>query len=180
MGFAPVMRRLLGFVVFVLLVVAAVPAWAGGSWLRFDREAYAPGEIAQAEARPGHGQLGWVDDGPFYAYLTDSLAVPAEEGIPLGELLLDEETVNSVRVTIEFVVPDVPPGEYAVVYCNNPCTEGLGDLIGGVLNVVPSATLPNTGVEQWPLVSAGMLILLGAAALYLSRARGERAQSPNR
>lgn len=78
--------------------------------------------LGRRSARPR--QLGWVDDGPFHAYLADSLEVPAHEGISLGELVLDEETANSVRVTIEFVVPEVPPGEYAAVYCNEPCTKG--------------------------------------------------------
>lgn len=163
-------RRFLGLVVVLLLAVGAGPAWAGGTWLQFDQEAYAPGETARAKARSGPGQLGWVDDGPFYAYLTDSHASQPQDGIPLGVLVLDEETTSSVRVTIEFDVPDVPPGEYAVVYCNAPCTEGLGDLIGGTLTVVAAETLPFTGMQQWLPMAAGTLILVGAWVLYLSRA----------
>lgn len=90
-----------------------------------------------------HGQSGWVEDGPFYAYLSGAaFGTTVSEGrggwatdVLLGELEISERSHNA-RVAIDFTLPDgMPPGEYTVGVCNDPCTTGLGDLIGGSLYV---------------------------------------------
>lgn len=173
-------RRLLGPLVLFVLLIPAAPARAGGTWLEFDRDAYAPGETARAQALVGHGQLGWVHDGPFYAYLAESHQVPSEVGIPLGNLVLEEQSPTTVLVTLEFRVPDVAAGEYAVIYCNDPCTEGLGDLIGGSLTVVASGTLPETGLSGTALLALGWtLVVLGGLAVRWTGSRGRARQNPN-
>lgn len=149
----------------------AAPAWAGGTWLELDKDSYQPGERAIATADVSQGTLGWVDDGPFYAYLDKANSVPATSGLPLGQLQLDPLTDNNVRVTLDFQVPDVAPGVYAIVYCNDPCTNGLGDLIGGEITVTASI-LPSTGLTAAPAAAvATALMMVGAWALAVSKDR---------
>jgi hypothetical protein len=53
----------------------------------------------------------------------------------LGELTI-EASGNWADVSVEFTLPDdVPPGEYWVNACNDPCEKGFGDLIGSILYV---------------------------------------------
>lgn len=160
----------------VIVVAFAAPAWAGGTWLELDKDSYQPGERAVATAVVSQGALGWVDDGPFYAYLDEANSVPAIIGVPLGQLQLDSPTDMNVFVTLDFQVPDVAPGVYAIVYCNDPCTEGLGDLIGGQITVTAS-TLPSTGLAAAPAAAvAGMLAMVGLWALAVSKDRSARDQ----
>lgn len=155
----------------VIVVAFASPAWAGGTWLELDKDGYQPGERAIATADVSHGSLGWVDDGPFYAYLDEANSVPATSDVSLGQLQLDSRTDTDVFVTLDFQVPDVAPGVYAIVYCNDPCTEGLGSLIGGQITVTAS-TLPSTGLNAAPAaVVAGMLTMVGLWALAVSKDR---------
>ena len=53
----------------VSLAGLAAPASAGGSWLEMDRQAYRVGDRAAASGGFSTGQLGWVEDGPFFAFL---------------------------------------------------------------------------------------------------------------
>ncbi len=46
-----------------------IPAGAGGSHLSPVRDRYEVGDVATLVAYTSGGQLGWVQDGPFYAYL---------------------------------------------------------------------------------------------------------------
>jgi hypothetical protein len=42
-----------------------------------------------------------------------------------------------------FTLPDVAPGTYALLHCNDPCTTRLGDLLGGTLVVLePDGSRP--------------------------------------
>jgi hypothetical protein len=89
------------------------------------------------------GQLGWIDDGPFYVYLLgETYGLTLSEGrggastdVPLGELTIAGNGANtSVSADVE-IPDDAPPGEYWVMACNDPCTTGFGDLIGAVLYI---------------------------------------------
>lgn len=109
----------------------ATPASAGGSWLEPAWERVEAGQSISLATDVSHGQLGWVDDGPFYAYLTGEAATD----VPLGELMINEKG-RRLQVSIDFILPEATsPGEYRIVVCNDPCTTGLGDLIGGFLYV---------------------------------------------
>lgn len=134
-------RVVLGSLVCVI-VLGTAPASAGGSWFEPARDRYEPGEAATVVGYTGGGQLGWIEDGPFYAYLTPDPSGGARGGglldtsdIPLGLLLLQETGRGgylSLRAAITFTVPpDLAPGEYGFAICNDPCTTGLGDFIGG-------------------------------------------------
>lgn len=145
----PTFRAVVGSAVAALLLsgfILAGPASAGGSWIHPLEDRYEPGDPAVLQGGFGPGQLGWIEDGPFYAFLrVDPAAVEAAapEGWPyidpsdllLGELQIEPGGSWEMMATVEFVVPDVEPGLYDVVYCNDPCTDGIGDLIGGTVSI---------------------------------------------
>lgn len=117
MGFV-VRAGMLAFAVVTVLVMSGAPLVAGRSRLNPVDDSYEPGERATMVGYTGGGQLGWVDDGPFYAYLvTDPAAhensatwpVIMPDDVPLGPFTLEETGENdyrAVRVSITFDVPD--------------------------------------------------------------------------
>jgi hypothetical protein len=139
-------------------VLSAVPVAAGGSVWEFDREAYAPGEVAFAWAPVAweHStSLGTPDDGAFFAWLHPSTspdaasppgrADPASlpKAVRVGRLAisLDPYEIAGMRLgphhaTVTFDVPDVPPGDYELLHCNAPCTTTLGDITWGTITIV--------------------------------------------
>jgi hypothetical protein len=128
------------------VMFAATPAVAGGSWFETTKEQYEPGDTVTIVGHTTGGQLGWIEDGPFYGYLRVTPPGPDVAGwpvvaptdLPLGPLQLDRTGRNGwrLRATISFELPrDLAPGAYDFVYCNDPCTTGLGDLIGGTVYV---------------------------------------------
>ncbi|MCP4303328.1 MAG: hypothetical protein GY788_00300 [bacterium] len=138
------MRRLLfAALAAAFTFITLVPANAGGSWLDPSWERVEAGDRILLSGFVSHGQLGWINDGPFYAYLsgatygiiTDTGHGGTATDVPLGQLGV-EESERRLAVSIDFALADeVPPGEYWVLVCNDPCTTGLGDLIGGVLYI---------------------------------------------
>ncbi|SRR6266545_3692979 len=142
------------------IVTWAQPAHAGGSVWQFDADHYQPGARAFAWATVSweHSDaLGTPDDGPYFAYISRSAPdMPSQfPAIPPGavrvadvKIGLEPYDIGGVRfgphhATIEFVVPDLPPGEYDVVHCNSPCTTTLGDITFGTLTI-GSEALPRT------------------------------------
>lgn len=122
------------------------------AWIRVDA-----GEAIELNAQVSRAGDGWLEDGPFFAYLSsDSLAEGADTGTPVGEL--DIDTIgDSARVRLTVVIPEnTPPGQYRVAVCNDPCTSGLGDLVGGVLFV--GMDPPTTGDE--PTDSPGVVAVM--------------------
>ena len=104
------------------------------------------GDQVELTGLVSRGQLGWVDDGPFFVYLhgaeyglvTAAAGGGTETDVPLGPLVLDERS-GWLAVSAKVLIPEAaPPGEYQVVVCNDPCTTGLGDLIAGVIQVEPA------------------------------------------
>jgi hypothetical protein len=183
------------------LLITASPARAGGTWLEPEESSYRPGDQAFLTGTVSAGQLGWVDDGPFFAYLRVEPATAAEAEaradtfpfIHSTDLFLAEmEVVNfttaggpgAAQVSLTFEVPAIDPGEYAVVYCNQPCTDGFGDLMGGFIEIHHR---PNPGLTSGPAtgsqspflpathlywaVPAGVVLAAGvvATALYSRR-----------
>jgi hypothetical protein len=114
---------------------------------KFEREAYLPGEVAVAQTPfgPGCCDRGWIEDGPYYAYmqqLVDGRAVG--ERIPVGEVAIGKEeyvangqTFTRLVARVEFVVPDVPFGSYWLGHCNEGCVMELGEVTSGFLWVGP-------------------------------------------
>ncbi len=138
------MRRSLQVgIVIVLGCLVATPALAGGSWLEPSSGRVEPGEQVRLEGSVSIGQLGWVDDGPFFAYLSGEGITEIQAGlggvetdVPLGPVEISDVTDFGAVVSVEFTIPDsLTPGEYWVSVCNDPCTTGFGDLIGTQLFV---------------------------------------------
>jgi hypothetical protein len=165
------------------------PAAAGGGLLYPVHDRYEPGDTATLVGYTGGGQLGWVEDGPFHAWLAPTAldGGPAADGphrphLPAGPLvteetgragafrlrvadgphrphlpagpLVTEETgrAGAFRLRLSVTVPlpaDLAPGRWSLEYCNDPCTTGLGDLVGGFLFV--GADPPFPIARQWPL-----------------------------
>ena len=133
----------------IAVLLGALPAMAGGSWIDPYHESYEAGDTVTMRGTISTGQLGWIEDGPFYAYLrVDPDAVESDPDhpdqwpnvhatdVPLGELHMSSAGRSGLDISITFALPeDLPDGEYWVVYCNDPCTTGIGDLIGGVVYV---------------------------------------------
>jgi len=126
-----------------LVVFAAAPATAGGSWLEPSWERVEAGDHIELSGDVSTGQLGWTKDGPYFAYLVgDEYGTTITEGfggaktdVALGELAISANG-NWAQASIDFTLPaETPSGEYRVVVCNEPCKKGFGDLIGAVLYV---------------------------------------------
>lgn len=168
------------------LMTFAAPAVAGGTWLEFEGDpiAVTPGQTIRGIATVHPGTQGTVDDGPFYVYLRlevddDAVSVePAAERIgPVSEVRIGERSGPNVLVEVEFVVPDVPPGEWWVDVCNANCETGLGDLIGGLLTIADAAArdeLPETGSTA-TLLGVAVILLVGGALILRAGTRVSRA-----
>ncbi len=126
---------------FMLIGVGAVQA--GGSWLEPTWVRVEAGDQIELSGSVSRGQLGWVDDGPYFGYLRgDGYGVAVDEGlggaktdVPLGKLAVQDRG-HDLFVSITVTIPvDTPPGEYWINFCNDPCSTGLGDLIGSVVYV---------------------------------------------
>ena len=75
------------FVVHALTGVA--PASAGGSHLSPVRDRYEPAEVATLVGYTSGGQLGSLEDGPFYAYLvTGETTFWADRRLPVDNVAL--------------------------------------------------------------------------------------------
>ena len=143
-----------------LIILTAAPAWAGGSWLDPTWVRVEAGDHIELSGEVFTGQLGWVGDGPYFAYLSgENHGITIDEGfggiktdVPLGEFTI-EASGNSAHVSVEFTLPaDVPPGEYRVSACNDPCDKGFGDLIGSILFV--GMDTPESDDEDPPITVA--------------------------
>jgi hypothetical protein len=184
------------------LVVAAVltlaqPASAGGSNWELDRPRYHPGDTAFAWAPVAweHSDtLGTPEDGPYSAWLVPLAdpptwswpnVPPVDERVATLVISLDPYEQGGVRfgphhATVEFTVPDLPPGDYELVHCNTPCTTPLGDITFGELTIAPSPRPPPTttavaaaplrarsgpgGPPSWLVGGASAVVLAGLAA----------------
>jgi hypothetical protein len=140
----------------LLIAVAAARADALGtiqasSELYPVADRYEPGEVATLVGYTGPGAQGWVEDGPFYAFLTPTDWAGAD--IDLGPLTVTDTGRGgwrALRVSLSFPVPDdLEPGAYSVWYCNEDCATGLGDLAGGTvaIGIDPDQAVLRT----WPL-----------------------------
>ena len=154
--------RRVSFIVLSLatFVALAQPASAGGSPLYPVRDRYEPGDLVTFVGYTGGGQLGWLEDGPFYGYLLRPAGntgshEPGDSALPLGEMSITETGHGgwlAVRASISFTLPvDMAPGTYYFDYCSAGCVERLGDLTTGSIRV--GVGPPNSGpiTRQSPL-----------------------------
>ena len=127
--------------VLVLVVVALTPGQASAKsdgGFDADKWLYRPGDRVTLVGYTGGGTLGWTDDGPFFGYLSasDHPSIARATGLPVGEISIEEVVSGQLRATITFLLPDdLEPRTYSFEYCNEPCTTGLGDLVGATIKV---------------------------------------------
>jgi len=135
----------------VLLVVAAAPASAGGAtWALNGMEspfaAVAPGQTIEASAslwmpivreKGSNGEFyGGPQHAPFYGWIfrrPDPAAnypppLP-DDAILVGEVVFhDTSDPKRMELSLTFEMPEVPPGEYGLVTCNEGCERQIGDI----------------------------------------------------
>lgn len=115
-------------VLAVHALIAAAPATAGGSHLSPVRDRYERGEVATLVGYTSGGQLGWIQDGPFHAYLVaGDVAFWADRRLPLDAVALGPLSLQArgrtLRVSISFPVPEhLAAGVYTVTYCKRPAS----------------------------------------------------------
>lgn len=164
-------RTLLTAIAAAFMLISLSPAFAGGTWLNPSWERVEAGDPVGLSGFVAHGQLSWIEEGPFFAYLNGDAygqivaenAGGTETDVPLGELTATTKS-GGVRVSIDFTLPtETPPGEYRVFVCNKPCTTGLGDLAGGVIYVgidPPSLEKEVTSIDSGELTLSGTSLIV--------------------
>lgn len=140
------MRRLLIVVTALVVLSVAATAQAGGSVWHFEGY-HEPGETVESTTSIawGHPDLGSPSDGPFFLYLApQDLELQKWPSIPEEAMLVgiveahegpyvgsDGELYGPHHAVARFEIPDVPPGVYQILHCNEPCTSTLADIVGG-------------------------------------------------
>lgn len=134
---------LIGVIVASVVVLVGGSARAGGAMWDFNGKqhyeiAFVPGDTVEASTSVwiAADDLGRPEHGPFYGYLVRPTSdgpwpppVP-DDATYLGEIALDEpysKTHTVARLT--FMVPEVEPGDYRLLHCNDPCETSLGDIM---------------------------------------------------
>lgn len=145
-----------------LAVVAtlASPAEAGGSWPSPVKDRYEPGEVvtivgytSMASVGRYYGWLRVDSDAAYQPQTPPAWPFVHPTDLPLGPVTIENterEDWAGWRVSLTFPLPaDLTPGEYEVVFCNDPCTQGLGDVVGAVVHVGVDPREPP--VRNWPI-----------------------------
>lgn len=139
--------RPVAVIILALSPMAVSPAAVsanGGSFFRFDRKYFAPGEVvtAQTTFSTEVEKSGGIEDGPYFAYLLSSdrwiqpPTVP-DDAIAVGHVDIPDLGGSVPVARIAFTVPQIRPGAYTLTLCNVPCTHAtVGDLVGGSLSIV--------------------------------------------
>ncbi len=137
---------LIGVVIAALVILGGV-AVGGGANFDWNGQpsydiAFSPGDQVEGSSSVWiRGRdLGKPEDGPFFAYLSPQRRAswpPPEDAIGLGEVTIDPypEGASHSVARVSFAVPDVPPGDYLVLHCNDSCTTELGDITPTLLTI---------------------------------------------
>jgi hypothetical protein len=172
--------RPIGLAIIAVSMLWPAPASAGG-WdaLHFRRDHYLAGEVVTTTDAFFAGELegaGPLDGRAYYAYLLPQRATQAGFGmidpptIPEGSIGLGALEISApfepkrydgpyARASLTFTVPDVPTGDYAIGFCDDPCEHGyVGWLAWGSIRIVHTeqegellAALDRQQVEEWRL-----------------------------
>jgi hypothetical protein len=134
------MRQLvLALLLMTAWIGGALPVVAGGGEVWEFVGYHRPGETVESTTSVSWGHnadLGRPEDGPYLIYLAP--ANTEEQGLLVGIVEVYEspyQRPNGVpygphQAVARFEIPDVPPGDYQVLHCNEPCTTTLGDIVG--------------------------------------------------
>jgi hypothetical protein len=60
-----------------------------------------------------------------------------ENALYVGDVVFsDTDDQQVMDVTLDFVMPDLEPGEYYLLHCNDPCSRQIGDTMSTAITVV--------------------------------------------
>jgi hypothetical protein len=182
-------------------------ATAGGWWtsIRLDRTTVSVGQELKVDAHVMFRSIDAAEaaqngngHGAFYLYLLRGFdysvveramrkpsprnwwSVGSADAFRVGRLAIDGRSRNLGVAKASFPVPDVPPGQYAVMFCDAGCVHPLADVIPTLPKQL-TVTAPRTSGRSLWVQSAGWLVVgvaLGALVGFaLGRLRGQ-ASSP--
>lgn len=138
-----------GAVLVLLLAVASPASGGGGTWLlNGDPSAFAafsPGQQIEATAtlwlesvreNGSNGDFhGGPQHGPFFGWLVrsrpGSYPVPLpEDALYVGDVVfLETDHQKVMDVSLSFRMPDLEPGNYEIVACNDGCERQIADIM---------------------------------------------------
>lgn len=153
-------KPILILVAAVLLVPAPAKGGGGALW-RFEghgsfvepvfesgEEVHASTKLFLSEVGPkqkGYAWWGGPQQGPFFGYVVARhgtkwpFAPPLpDSAIPVGQVRFSNGNDRSINVTLDFVVPELEPGTYVLLHCNDPCTRLIGTTMAAAFSVVES------------------------------------------
>jgi hypothetical protein len=200
-----VMQRsvlLTGCVAAVLLVPPS--AAAGGWWtsIRLDSSRVAVGQNVRAHADVMFSSVDSVEaaqrERAFYVYLLRGFdysvveramrvpfprnwwSVGSADAFRVGRVVIRGSESNLALANASFRVPDIPAGEYSVMFCDAGCTHPLADVIPTLPNRFTVTASRTTDASTW--VRARWLvvgvILGGLLGFLLGRRSGPAAHEP--
>lgn len=167
-----------------LLVPAPAQAGGGAVWSfeghgPFVEPVFVSGEEVHASTKlliseispkeEGYPWGGGPQNGPFFGYIAPRIgskwaSVPPLPGdaIRVGQVSFHETGNESMDVTLDFALPQLEPGHYVLLHCNEPCTRRIGFTMVSGFTVVESqgqAFIANrlNRVERSHLVGRGRL-----------------------
>lgn len=138
--------------VFGAVLFVPTPAHAGGGWWNIvghphGKAVLIPGETVEVEGdvwvgNDGRGEEKGVyhagpEHGPFYVYVAPvgpegwgpyPPPVP-DNAIRVAELSYDHPDRPLFYARATFILPELEPGDYSLLHCNDPCTRQLSDLL---------------------------------------------------
>lgn len=143
------------------LIIPAPPAFAGGAHWAFEGhfQEIDPVLVAGDEIHaitslwlPGVGTRedkgafwGGPEHGPYYGYIVKRAGAgwgPYPPPLPddamyVGDVIFSEtDDRQALDATLDFVMPDLEPGHYSLLHCNDPCTRQIGDTMTTPITVV--------------------------------------------
>lgn len=155
--------RIKGLVLSSMIIVAtllpAAPARAGGATWEFEgldeepifawgEQVHARGGLWLKSVVPGDRRGGaWAgpQHGPFFGYLVPTPKRgwgPNPPPLPADAMLVGQVTFaetadpDVMDYRLAFVMPEVEPGRYSLLHCNDPCTRQIGDMMTTPITVV--------------------------------------------
>jgi hypothetical protein len=179
-------------------VALTVPpsATAGGWWtsIRLDRTRVAVGQEMKVHASVMFRSIDAAEaaqkggaQGEFYVYFLRGFdysvvqramrkpspqnwwTIGSAEAFRAGRVVIGRQESNLGVARASFRVPDVPPGRYAVMFCDEACTHPLADVIPTLPKRLTVAAGPTAGTPEWVQragwLAAGVVVgvLLGFA-----------------
>ena len=138
-------------VLVLLMVIPVPPASAGGATWMLNGEpstfaAFAPGQVIEATAsiwlpsvkeEGSNGDFhGGPQHGPYYGWVFERPR-PHEQFPPplpdnsilIGEVVFHEtDEPKMMALSLTFELPELPPGEYGLVTCNEGCERQIADI----------------------------------------------------